>query len=233
VKLFLRRHPKVGPVLYLASIQFFPAQILVALQWSPSYNLGRDTISDLGNTSCEIWNAHFVCSPFHDLMNASLIVLGTCMILGSVFIASSLPSSRATATGFAGMAASGAGVIMAGAFPENTVPAFHGLGTAAAFLVGNTGLAILAFGLSGPVMLRGYSFASGALALIALAVYASGHYVGLGEGGMERVVAYPQVVWLAVAGLYFMVRASQSGNRAHVRTSEPPGGTGGLGAAAT
>jgi hypothetical membrane protein len=233
VKLFSRRHPKVGPVLYLASIQFFAAQILVARQWSLPYNLGRDTISDLGNTSCGNWNAHFVCSPFHDLMNASLIMLGTCMMLGSALIASHLASNRATVAGFAGMAASGAGVITAGAFPENSIPAFHGLGTAVAFLAGNTGLVVLAFALKVPVVLRAYSFTSGALAFLALASYASGHYAGLGEGGIERVVAYPQAVWLAVTGLYFMVEARRCRDYAHARTPGPPGGTGGLGATAT
>lgn len=166
-------------------------------------------------------------------MNASLIMLGICMVLGSALTAFHLARSRATVAGFAGMAASGAGVMMAGVFPENSIPAFHGLGAAVAFLAGNTGLVVLAFALQVPVVLRAYSFTSGALALLALASYASGHYAGLGEGGIERVVAYPQVVWLAVTGLYFMIEAPPCGGRAHARTPGPPGGAGGVGAAAT
>jgi hypothetical membrane protein len=233
MKLFPGRHPKAGPILYLTSIQFFAVQVLAAWQWSPPYNLARDTISDLGNTSCGHWNSRLVCSPFHDLMNASLITLGTCMTLGSALIAANLASNRATVAGFAGMAASGAGVITAGVFPENSIPALHGLGTAAAFLAGNTGLVVLAFALKIPAVLRVYSFTSGALAFLALASYASGHYAGLGEGGIERVVAYPQVVWLAVTGLYFMADALRSPDFARTRPPGPPGGTGGLGAAAT
>ncbi len=174
-----------------------------------------------------------MCSPFHDLMNASLIILGTCMMLGSALIASSLASDRATVAGFAGMAVSGAGVVIAGVFPENSIPVFHGLGTTMAFLVGNTGLVVLAFAPGVPVVLRAYSLASGTLALLALVSYASGHYVGLGEGGIERVVAYPQVAWLAVSGLYFTIEALRCGGYAHDRTPGAPGGPGDLGATAT
>jgi len=230
--MFSRRYPQAGPILYLASIQFWATQIVVAWQWSPPYSLARDTISDLGNTSCGQWNAHYVCSPFHDLMDASLIVLGTCMILGSAFIAFSLASSRTTVIGFACMAASGAGVIAAGIFPENSIPAFHGLGTAAAFLAGNIGLIALAVALKVPATWRVYSFASGAVALLALASYASGHYA-LGEGGIERVVAYPQVVWLAVTGAYFTARTPRRGHRDQVRKPGVPEGTGELGTTAT
>lgn len=101
-----------------------------------------------------------------------------------------------------------------------------------AFLAGNIGLVILAFALTAPVALRAYSFASGALALVALAIYASGHNAGLGEGGIERVVAYPQAVWLVVTGLYFFTGAPRGGCT-HDRAPGPPCGAGGQEAAAT
>jgi hypothetical membrane protein len=105
-------YPKLGPILYVASIQYFAVQLFVALQWRPPYNLSRDTISDLGNTACGTWNGRYVCSPFHNL---------------SVLLSRYLANGRASKAGFAAMAISGLGVIIVGLFPENSVPALHGL----------------------------------------------------------------------------------------------------------
>jgi hypothetical membrane protein len=193
-------------MLYVSSIQFFAVQVFVAMRWNPPYSLARDTISDLGNTACGTWNARFVCSPLHGLMNASFIALGVAMTTGSALIFRQFANSRAATVSFAAMAISGIGVIIVGIFPENIVPAFHGLGTVIAFTVGNAALIIMAAAPMMPAALRLYSLPSGMLAVLALVSYASSHYLGLGEGGIERVVAYPQAVWLIVIGLFLLLR---------------------------
>jgi hypothetical membrane protein len=195
-------YPKLGPVLYAISIQYFATQLFVALQWTPPYSLSRDTISDLGNTACGTWNGRYVCSPLHSLMNASFVVLGITMTLGSVLISRYFANGRVSATGFAAMAIAGVGVIMVGFFPENSEPPLHGLGAATPFVLGNVSLIILALSFKVPAVLRVYLCLSGVMALLGLLAYASRHYIGLGEGGMERVVAYPQTVCLVVIGFY-------------------------------
>ena len=204
------RYPKLGPILYVSSIQFFAVQIFVAMQWNPPYSLARDTISDLGNTACGTFNSRPVCSPLHGLMNASFIVLGIAMTAGSILISRKFAKSRAATVGFAAMAASGIGVIIVGIFPENSIPAFHGLGTAIPFTLGNAALIIIAAAPVLPAALRLYSFLSGTLAVLALVSYSSSHYLGLGEGGIERVVAYPQVVWLIVIGIFLLIRTRRA-----------------------
>jgi hypothetical membrane protein len=210
VRIRLRRsgisgsHPRIGPVCYAASVQYFVVQLLVALRWSPPYSISRNTISDLGNTVCGSWNGRDVCSPLHDLMNLSFIVLGVTMMAGSVFVFRNFAQGRAAAAGFAGMAAAGLGTVMVGLFPENSVPALHGVGAALPFVLGNSALFVLAFALEMPVPLRAYAFFSGLVAILGLAAFASGHYLGLGEGGMERVVAYPQTIFLVVIGCYLI-----------------------------
>jgi len=206
----LKSYPKLGPILYVAGIQYFVVQLLSALRWSPPYSMSRDTISDLGNTACGTWNGRYVCSPSHDLMNWSFIVLGATMMAGSVLIFRHFAKGRAAAAGFAAMTASGFGVVMVGIFPENSVSVLHGLGTAIPFVLGNIALFVLALTLEMTVLLRAYSFLSGGVALLALMAYASSHYLGLGEGGIERVVAYPQTVCLAVIGCYLIVKSSVS-----------------------
>jgi hypothetical membrane protein len=214
VKLWRRRggilefYPKLGPILYVAGIQYFAAQLLVALYWSPPYSMSRDTISDLGNTACGTWNGRYVCSPLHDLMNGSFTILGITMILGSVLTFRYFAKGRAAAVGFTAMAASGLGVVMVGFFPENSVPVLHGLGAAIPFTLGNVALVVLALSLEMPVLLRAYFLLSGIIALLGLAAYASGHYLDLGEGGIERVVAYPQTACLVVIGCYLIAKNS-------------------------
>jgi hypothetical membrane protein len=199
-----RRFPGLGPGLYILSVQYFAVQAVVALDWSPPYSLARNTISDLGNTRCGIYGSRLVCSPLHGVMNASFILLGLTMTLGSLLMLRRFPGSRAAQVGLAAMAISGIGVLMVGAFPENSVPALHGTGAGITFLVGNAALIVLGYALKLPASLRFYSFLSGIVALVALGCFASGHYLGLGEGGAERVVAYPQTAWLIVVGLYLL-----------------------------
>lgn len=221
--LYSGRHPRLGPVLYLSSIQFFVVQVIVAWQWSPPYSVSRDTISDLGNTACGTWSGHFVCSPLHGLMNVSFVVLGMSMALGSALVARHFAGNRAAVVGLTAMAVSGMGVVVVGAFPENSVPAFHGLGAAVPFVAGNAALIVLASALRIPVFLRLYTFSSGALALLALVSYASSYDAGLGQGGIERVVAYPQVIWLVVAGLYLLVRSPRRRHRRDAGVRQVPG----------
>jgi hypothetical membrane protein len=198
------RYPRLGPVLYASSIQYFLAQILVAQEWPRPYSVAHDTISDLGNTSCGIFNSRFVCSPLHNVMNVSFIVLGLAMTLGSLLIYHQFSGSRSTALGFDMMAISGIGVIMVGIFPENTISPLHGIGAALPFVLGNAGVIVLGLSLNLPAPMRLYSFLSGGVAILALGFYASSHDLGLGEGGIERVVAYPQTAWLIVVGVYLL-----------------------------
>src|ERR1700722_19315337 len=91
-----RSFPRLGPIFYAAGVQYFVVQLLVALRWSPPYSISRNTISDLGNTACGSWNGRYVCSPLHDLMNLSFIVLGITMLLGSVLSSRGYGNGRLT-----------------------------------------------------------------------------------------------------------------------------------------
>ena len=198
------RVPRLGPYLYLSSLQYFVVQLVVSLRWSPAYNLRRNTISDLGNTACGRFNGRFVCSPFHTVMNVSFIVLGATMIAGSALIGETLPPTRARKLGFIFMTFAGVGVVVVGIFPENTVSALHGLGATLPFTLGNVGVIVLGLSLELPRVLRLVTLTLGVIALAALVFYASSHYLGLGEGGIERLVAYPQTLWLILLGGYLL-----------------------------
>lgn len=194
---------RLGPLCYLSSVQYFVVQLVVALRWSPRYSWSRNPISDLGNTSCANFHGRAVCSPLHGLMNLSFGVLGLTMIAGSMVLLFALPRTRVRTLGFSFMSVAGSGVALVGLSPENVAPSMHAIGAALPFVVGNVGVVLLGWSLPLPAALRRFSVAAGVVALTALVFYATGHDLGLGEGGLERLVAYPQTVWLIVVGAWW------------------------------
>lgn len=206
---FADRFPLVGPLFWAVSVQYFVTMLVVALDWPTGYSALQNTISDLGNTSCGTYGGRYVCSPLHVWMNASFIVLGVTMVAGAVLIYQEFRKSRGSAWGFGAMAAAGVGTILVGIFAENTNSSLHEFGSMLPFVIGNVGLVVLGKTLDIPRRFRQYTIASGVVSLAALVLFVSGMYLGLGRGGMERVVAFPQTIWLIVFGLYM--------SRSHVR----------------
>ena len=184
------------------SIQYYLVQIIVARAWNSPYSWVNNQISDLGNTSCGIYSGRYVCSPLHWLMNASFITLGITMIVGSVLIYHEFRNSRGKAAGFGLMEIAGAGTLLVGLFPENVNAIVHTVGAASVFLVGNLSLILLGLSLKMPRALKIYTGLSGAIALLALLVTEIHWHVLIGAGGIERVVAFPQSIWLIVFGIY-------------------------------
>lgn len=202
LKTFTDRYPLVGPIFWALSVQYFITQIVVASAWKTPFSVWHNTLSDLGNSACGMYGTSFLCSPLHSWMNASFMMLGVSMIVGSVLIYHEFYKSSASAAGFMCMGLAGLGTLFVGAFPENTISQLHILGAALPFILGNIALIVLGTALGLPRHLRYYTIASGIVGLIGLVCYLTHIYVGLGKGGMERVTAYPQAIWLIAFGLY-------------------------------
>lgn len=198
------RYALIGPLLWASSIQYFIVQIVAAHAWHTSYNLMQNPISDLGNTSCAEYRKRMVCSPQHGFMNFSFVVLGLTMAVGAVLVCRLFERTNARSLGFALLMLAGAGTMLVGLFPENTVSSLHILGAALPFLLGNIGLILLGLVLPLPRFLRWLSIFFGSMALLALVFFMTNQYLGLGIGGMERIVAYPQTIWLIVIGFYLL-----------------------------
>lgn len=206
IQTYADNYPLVGPIVWLSSIQYFIVQAIAGAAWSTPYSLHLNAISDLGAIHCGIFDDRFVCSPMNGLMNASLILLGLGMTIGSLLIYQNLRRSR---VGFSLMAIAGIGAILVGLFPEDTIYWVHILGADLAFLVGNIALIVFGFTLRFPRWFKWYSVVSGVVALVALYLFLSHNRFFLGLGGMERVVAYPQTIWLIVFGLYMVKNRSR------------------------
>lgn len=200
----MRQH--LGPILWISSLQYFIIQIVVANASATPFSWQKNPISDLGNTACAEYSARFVCSPQHDLMNFSFLLLGLTMVFGSVLIAQQY--SKKQRAGFYLLMLAGFGTILVGMFPENTIAGVHTLGAALPFLFGNIALIILGLHLKLPRVLQVYTLASGLIALTALVFYLSHIYFGLSQGGVERLVAYPQTIWMIVFGVFLLRKNS-------------------------
>jgi len=202
VATFTDKYPYVGPIIWILCVQYYIAQVVVAAAWTNPFSLSANVISDLGNSACGLYSGRLVCSPFHGLMNASFILLGLTMAVGSLLIYQEFKETTSSRLGFTGMAVAGVGAILVGLFPENTIAALHYGGASLTFLIGNLAIVLLGNVLELPKALKVYTILSGLVALIALVLFTGGIYLGLGAGGMERLTAYPQTTWLIVFGLY-------------------------------
>lgn len=196
-------------LLWISSIQYFIAQVVVASAWPRPYSIMNNFISSLGNTACGTYDHQFVCSPLHALMNWSFVVQGATMLAGALLFAYIYRQHKLARFGFFCLALGGVGSIIVGLVPENTNLDLHSLGALMPFFVGNIG--VIAVGLmfkSRPM--RIYTISSGVIALMALGLFLSEYYLGLGVGGMERVVDYTQTIWMIVFGIFTLRNLGRS-----------------------
>lgn len=214
IAVFTDKYPLLGPLVWVLSIQYFAMQIRVAAAWQMGYNWSTNLISDLGNTACGPYIDRYVCSPDHVFMNASFILLGLTMAVGSLLIYTEFSGRRSSFTGFLLMGLAGVGTMLVGIFPENTIGTLHLLGAFMAFGLGNLSLVILSLALKRVRQsFRLYTFLSGVLTLTAFGLFLFHIDLGLGRGGMERLVSYPQTLWLILFGLYMTSSHVRNWNR--------------------
>ncbi len=188
-----------GALLFLASTQFLFGMLLAETLY-PGYNISVNYISDLGAT------CHTTCTivqPSSLIFDSSVFLLGALLVLAAYLFRQGSGSVLAPLLiGMTGLGAMGVGV-----FPETT-GVLHDIVSLVAFAGG--GLATLAtFKFSRPVLCY-FAAILGTMTLVALVLYASGIYLGLGAGGMERVVVFPVITWGIGFGGYLTARADDS-----------------------
>ena len=159
-----------------------------------AYDVHRNTVSDLAAMRPE----DIVRQPSAAIFNTTMIVAGGLIAVAAVL----LYRSRAGLLATLPVAGLGIGMIGVGVFPGNTVMAVHQLVSLATFLCGSLA-AILTARLSSR-LLRPVHVVLGGVALAFLLGYT---FLGdlavfdrLGEGGVERWIVYPVVLWMVVLG---------------------------------
>ncbi|MFE5710667.1 DUF998 domain-containing protein [Streptomyces sp. NPDC056501] len=193
-------------------VQFFVVHGIAESAWARPYSWALNNISDLGNARCALQAApepRYVCSPEHGLMNGSFIALGVLLVVGAVLTGDALwRKGPAAALARLLLAGAGAGFVLAGLAPADVDENLHVLGALLIMAGGNIGLVLAGSGLADHVRppLRRATALLGIAAITALGLFLSRHYLGLGMGGMERVAAFPLLLWALAAGALGLVR---------------------------
>lgn len=197
-----------GALALVAAIQWILG-IIVAESTYANYSVSQNFLSDLGATchSGAGTSPCFIVQPSSIIFNSALFLLGLLSIASAYLIYRAL-GRRLFPTLFGLF---GVGTLLAGVFPETFI-IVHELASLLAFVCG--GIAVLSsvnLGLEMPKFFRYVSVLLGVLALAALIpVVFSGPFMrlnndfGIGPGGMERMVAYPIVLWDLTFGAYLM-----------------------------
>ncbi len=183
-----------GASLFVGAVQFVIGMHLAEYLY-PGYSVSGNFISDLGATCratlCTIYQ------PSAAIFNFSVILFGLLILLCSYFIWCEFKSSLITAL----FCVSGLGAIGVGLFPE-TAGFLHDIVSFITFLF-NGFVAIAASKLvKSPFSY--FSILMGMASLTALVLYVDKIYLGLGPGGMERMIAYPVILWAISFGGYLM-----------------------------
>ncbi|MFI0811857.1 DUF998 domain-containing protein [Streptomyces echinatus] len=199
---------RIGYSAWIAGVvQFFAIHWIVESAWARPYSWARNNISDLGNAHCAMQQEpepRYICSPEHGLMNISFIALGTLLVVGAALTGPMWRRGAIAAIARFLLAGAGLGFALAGLAPADVHENQHILGALLIMGTGNIGLLLAGAGLSirVPGPLRWATSLLGITAVMALGLFFSHHYLGLGMGGMERVAALPLLVWTLAVGTH-------------------------------
>jgi hypothetical membrane protein len=184
-----------GTLLIVGGVQFILA-LIVAEAIYPLYNIADNYISDLG-----VWN-----QPSALVFNPSIIFFGATSLTASIYIKRYFQLKKT----FYLYALAGIGAIGVGLFPEDFfivggIAILHNLSALFAFMFG--GFTAIATYKITKAPFRYISAVLGVFALTAFAVFLATRdfsALGIGAGALERLVAYPTVLWLICFGGYLL-----------------------------
>ena len=162
-----------GLVLFAGVAQFF-IFVLIAEAIYPNYSVANNYISDLGVGSTAY------------IFNTSIILLGIAIIVSGIFLEKFSKPLRIVLI-LAGIGAMGVGI-----FPETT-GSLHTYSSLIVFLMASIAPYFILWRLRSTMSV--FWVVLGTLGLISLILYVPGIYLGLGKGGMERLIVYPNLLW--------------------------------------
>lgn len=214
----MKRTVLLGAAAWVLALQFYVVQGLVQAAWTTPFSLAHNMISDLARETCgplaRAPGIDVACSPWHALMNASILLNGLLIPLGAVLTRRAWPTGRAMTVALAMIALTAPGHILVALFPSDTGPALHVAGAGSILALGNPGMVLA--GWSALPSRRFAGAASVVLGLIGIAgtlLFLADIDVAIGLGGMERVAFYPLTLWCGLMGLVH-VRDARGGRDA-------------------
>lgn len=183
-----------GLLIFIGCAQFL-IMLIVSSSLYPGYSISNNYISDLGAT-CR-GSSCIVFQPSSAIFNTSVALLGFFLVLASILIIRSTSERIFTTL----LLISGLGAIGVGIFPES-YGILHTVSALITFLFGGLAAITSYRILEGLARLVGP--AMGVLALLSLALFILGIHMGLGPGGIERILAYFELLFGVMLGGYLM-----------------------------
>ncbi len=167
--------------------------LLIAETLYPGYSVALNYISDLGVGP----------EPSRTIFSASVFLFGLLGVAASVL----LLRSRGDRVVPCLLLVSGLGAMGVGLINEH-VPPYHIMAAFLAFFMGGLA-AVFSYRLVGwPLGLL--SAALGLIGLAALVLAGTGSNLGMGKGGIERLVLYPSLTWLIGLGAVLASRKGEA-----------------------
>ena len=192
-----------GLLLVLARATILMGIITAEAVYPVVYTTHENEISDLGATRPP---DSILRQPSATVFNSIMVASGAFILAGSYMLHRAFRSKRVTIS----TALLGVGVLGVGVFPGN-VEGFHPLFALIAFT--SAGIAAI---LSAHVQSLPFRYVSRTLGLLTLGALAVGLFGEnspifdeLGDGGVERWIAYPALLWLVAFGGYLAAVGSQ------------------------
>ncbi len=194
---------RVAGALFFVAVTQFILGLAIAEALYPGYSLSGNYVSDLGIGSSSI------------VFNSSVFLLGLLLVIGTYFLRHISDLKTVNMRLFL-MAVGAMGV---GVFTKDYTIAHGAVASMAFFFAGLSAIASFKV-LKKPLSL--ISIVLGAMTLGALSLYSIGlitsgsltsniaynsiFYLGLGPGGMERMIVYPALMWLAGFGGHLVTK---------------------------
>lgn len=185
---------KAGVAIFVGAVQFSIGLILAEIYY-PNYNVSTNYVSDLG-ANCTP-SPCLMNQPTSTIFNSSIVLLGLTILVGAFFLQRAFHWKPATAL----IAIAGVGALGVGLFPETT-GVWHGIFSLIVFLFAGLSAVVTARFQKKPMFY--FSILLGFVTLGALFLYVGSIYLGLGPGGMERMIVYPALLWSLAFGGHLM-----------------------------
>ncbi len=182
-----------GVLLFVGAVLFITGMHLAEYLY-PGYSVSRNYISDLGATcrdTCTVYQ------PSALIFNSSVILFGLLIISSSYLLWREFNSPIISVL----VGLSGTGAVGVGIFPE-TAGFLHVIVSFITFFFGS--LSAIAISRLVKVPFSYFSVMMGLASITALISFGLNIYLGLGPGGMERMIAYPVILWAIGFGGYMM-----------------------------
>ncbi|TFH38569.1 MAG: DUF998 domain-containing protein, partial [ANME-2 cluster archaeon] len=178
-----------GVFLFIGTVQLVLGMLIAEFLY-PGYSASVNYLSDLGatcRTTCIIYQ------PSASIFNTSVALLGVLTIVSSYFLWHEFHNRLISLL----LGLTGIGMVGVGLFPE-TAGIVHPIVSFITFFFG--GLSAIATYKFMKAPFAYLSVLMGMISFVAFALFISEIFLGLGPGGMERMIAYPLLLWVTGFG---------------------------------